>query len=424
MVKPIIDANCHGFVLPIVCGVVLQSEEWLLQSSEGLKKLQITTIARRSRQRAGTRHWRRGADQVGYVANFVETEMIVTINGVDGDDEYVASFIQIRGSIPLLWTHWPNINYKPPLEMADPTQSQGAFDRHMRSLVQHYNEVISVNLANQKGSEGRLSMAFKEQTDRLFGVLPKIRLISFDFHKELGASKYENLSKLKKQLQQYFQDFGMFVKWNKQVGSNSKQSGVFRTNCVDCLDRTNVVQAMLGRHALEVVMKSQGIMNPEGSLQNDFPQIEQYMKIMWADHGDQLAIQYAGTGAMKSGFTRTGKRTLDGYADDGYKAIARYYLNNFEDGRKQDAIDLVTGTFVVESDGSSGFLVSKQPSAFFPFWMGVMSFWYGGYLISNGRLMLGMTFVMGAFGIFYFIFQQGRMFVNKPILRVDQIRQW
>ena len=51
----------------------------------------------------------------------------------------------------------------------------------------------------------------------------------------------------------------------------------------------------------------------------------------------------AGTGALKSGFTRTGKRTMGGILDDGYKSVARYYLNNFQDGKKQDAVDLVTG---------------------------------------------------------------------------------
>jgi hypothetical protein len=40
--------------------------------------------------------------------------------------------------------------------------------------------------------------------------------------------------------------------------------------------------------------------------------------------------QYAGTGALKSGFTRTGKRTLGGLLDDGAKSVTRYYLNNFK----------------------------------------------------------------------------------------------
>lgn len=37
----------------------------------------------------GTRMWRRGADSDGFVANFVETEQIIQING------HTASFIQV-----------------------------------------------------------------------------------------------------------------------------------------------------------------------------------------------------------------------------------------------------------------------------------------------------------------------------------------
>ena len=38
-----------------------------------------------------------GGDENGWVANYVETEQIVEFNGM------VASFVQTRGSIPLLW---------------------------------------------------------------------------------------------------------------------------------------------------------------------------------------------------------------------------------------------------------------------------------------------------------------------------------
>ena len=72
---------------------------------------------------------------------------------------------------------------------------------------------------------------------------------------------------------------------------------------------------------------------------------------MWANHGDDISLQYAGTGALKSGFTRTGVRTKAGLADDGWKSGLRYYLNNFEDGHKQDALDLVSGSYVISKGG-------------------------------------------------------------------------
>lgn len=42
--------------------------------------------------------WRRGADPDGYVANFVETEQIMQLNG------FTASFVQVRFGIYLLWS--------------------------------------------------------------------------------------------------------------------------------------------------------------------------------------------------------------------------------------------------------------------------------------------------------------------------------
>ena len=80
-------------------------------------------------------------------------------------------------------------------------------------------------------------------------------------------------------------------------------------------------------------------------------QVERRFKCLWADHGDDISRQYAGTGALKSGFTRTGKRTTWGLLDDGIKSGVRYYLNNFSDGRKQDASDLITGNYTLEKGG-------------------------------------------------------------------------
>ena len=88
-------------------------------------------------------------------------------------------------------------------------------------------------------------------------------------------------------------------------------------------------------------------------------QLEAQFKVMWANHGDDISLQYAGTGALKSGFTRTGVRTRAGLLDDGVKSGMRYYLNNFQDGHKQDALDLATGAYVV-SKGEPPVLPAPQ----------------------------------------------------------------
>jgi phosphatidylinositol 4-phosphatase len=51
----------------------------------------------------------------------------------------------------------------------------------------------------------------------------------------------------------------------------SQQRGVFRVNCIDCLDRTNVVQSALARAVLESQLETLALLNPphEGHTQAD-----------------------------------------------------------------------------------------------------------------------------------------------------------
>ena len=45
---------------------------------------------------------------------------------------------------------------------------------------------------------------------------------------------------------------------------------------------------------------------------------------MWANNGDALSRQYAGTNALKGDFTRTGERNLSGLMKDGVNSASRY----------------------------------------------------------------------------------------------------
>lgn len=62
---------------------------------------------------------------------------------------------------------------------------------------------------------------------------------------------------------------------------------------------------------------------------------EALFKEVWADNADIISLQYSGTGALKTDFTRTGKRTKMGMMRDLINSITRYYKNNFADGFRQ-----------------------------------------------------------------------------------------
>eukprot|EP00795_Rhopilema_esculentum_P001102 gene1102-15437_t len=276
----------------------------------------LTLISRRSCYRAGTRYYMRGIDGEGEVANYVETEQILSFQGES------SSYVQTRGSIPLFWTQKPCLKYKPKPLLAphlDHIDTKGS------------EKVLGDQLANAVKSSG-----YSEA---------QVRYVAFDFHKECSKMRWHRLSILMERIEENIKSFGYF-KVDNQGDMVHLQSGVFRTNCIDCLDRTNVVQSMIARRVLERQLRDSKILNEGESLTaNDL--IEFVFKNVWADNADACSVQYSGTGALKTDFTRFGKRSKWGVMQDGINSAIRYYKNNFSDGFRQDAIDLFLGNYIV-----------------------------------------------------------------------------
>lgn len=163
--------------------------------------------------------------------------------------------------------------------------------------------------------------------------LPNIRYESFDFHAECRKMQWHRLNILIDRLAHEQDEMGVFqVKTDGTVIST--QSGVFRTNCIDCLDRTNVVQSMLARRSLQQVLEKLNILSIGQAIQS-VTAFDSLFKNVWADNADLISLQYSGTGALKTDFTRTGKRTVQGAMQDGVNSLTRYIKNNFSDGFRQ-----------------------------------------------------------------------------------------
>jgi hypothetical protein len=178
-----------------------------------------------------------------------------------------------------------------------------------------------------------------------------LRATEYDFLAETrGPAGYEASSQIKSELADSLDGFAYFLSEDaarsstpaedKEVVASSssvilQQEGVFRTNCLDCLDRTNLVQTIISSMALESFLSQQG-----GRLSSD---IQMRHSTLWADNGDALSKIYAGTGALKSSFTRHGKMSLAGALADARKSATRLYVNNFTDKARQKTIDLLLG---------------------------------------------------------------------------------
>ena len=299
----------------------------------------IAIISRRSRHRAGTRYKRRGVNEEGHVANYVETEQILLYH------HYALSFLLVRGSVPVHWSQ-PGYKYRPPPKLdRSPEEDQLAFSRHFNTEFAIYGPPIyAINLAEKFGRERVISEAYLDQS--LWYNNPDLHFISFDFHDACKGMHFENVSILTDAISEQVR--GLQFTWLDKHGVVCTQTGVVRVNCIDCLDRTNVVQTALARLILETQLTKLGVVPPEpGGLPEN---TRLTFQSLWANNGDALSRQYAGTNALKGDFTRTGERNLSGLMKDGMNSASRYYLNQFRDAYRQATIDLMTGQIAGDSN--------------------------------------------------------------------------
>lgn len=60
----------------------------------------------------------------------------------------------------------------------------------------------------------------------------------------------------------------------QEGAQQQRQSGVLRINCIDCLDRTNVVQGWLARKQLDKLLTQLGLLTPGSSIKDTFPEVQ------------------------------------------------------------------------------------------------------------------------------------------------------
>ncbi|XP_062520840.1 phosphatidylinositide phosphatase SAC2-like [Corticium candelabrum] len=296
----------------------------------------LVIISRRSRYRAGTRYKRRGIDKHGHVANYVETEFIVN------KPPNIASFVQVRGSIPVFWSQ-PCIKYRPaPRLHGTEEENREAFATHFGEQLMLYDWIVSVNLVDRTGRERAIGLMYEKQAavynnENLF-------FLSFDFHEYCKGMHYERIQVLVENLRNIISRM-RFCWVGDRKGLLSKQTGVFRVNCMDCLDRTNVVQSAFARATLHSILCKFGLLDPEERLPHACQTL--YQEI-WANNGDAISRQYAGTDALKGDFTRTGERRFAGMVRDGMKSANRYYVSRFRDTYRQLVINTMQGSCVMD----------------------------------------------------------------------------
>ncbi|KAJ6604278.1 SacI homology domain-containing protein [Mycena vulgaris] len=354
--------DLSSYILPIMYGT-FDIRNSVLHG----RTIQICLLSRRSRFRAGTRYFRRGIDDEGHVANFNETEQLLMVEDdvpaggslpAGGEFGTQMSFVQIRGSVPVFWGEVNTLRYKPDLQIMDLPNTPDMMRRHLQEQVSIYGDQALVNLVNRKGHEQPVKEAYERYVQQV--DIPSVRYQYFDFHNECKHMRWDRISVLIDELESDLKKHGYFHLASNIPEVVQLQQGTVRTNCMDNLDRTNVVQAALAKWTLNQQLKALGILSNDGSI-DAYEAISKDFREMWADHADAIANAYGGSGAMKSDFTRTGKRTRKGLMEDGVKSLTRYFKNNFFDGARQDGFDLVTGNWVPRKTPSSAMFLVTDP---------------------------------------------------------------
>jgi hypothetical protein len=404
--QPAIDP----YILPVIYGV-LEIKPTTFKNTP----LTMVLISRRSRHRAGTRYFTRGLDEEGHAANFNETEQITILNdtsssgmsgfagtgdmqsgklGGSGNEMQILSYVQTRGSVPVFWTEVNNLKYTPKVQMRSIEAAIPAARSHFEEQVRIYGDNYLVNLVNQKGREMQVKQAYEQMvqvlvsspetrkaadtTDEKFratessgknSLFDRLHYVYFDFHSETKGMQMHRAQLLIDRIheslvaQQYFRAVdtaaGQMADGGRLEVLNT-QTSVVRTNCMDCLDRTNVVQSMLARWTLDRMFADLGLLTRGARFADEDPAFEHMFRNLWADNADVVSKAYSGTGAMKTDLTRTGKRTKAGALQDGNVAVTRYCRNNFLDGPRQDAYDLFLGAYT-PSTGSSLIFADTRP---------------------------------------------------------------
>ncbi|KAK2719450.1 polyphosphoinositide phosphatase-like isoform X2 [Artemia franciscana] len=358
----------------------------------------LTLIARRSNKYSGTRFLKRGSNYKGDVANEVETEQIVHEAGVCWlNKARFTSFVQLRGSVPSQWSQPPVKIAKPPItiEICEPfAESAGA---HYNQLLQRYGSpIIVINLVKKKEKKKHEAVLTDELVAgiRYLNVfLPSayhINYVAFDMAR-MNKSKRRNvinhlndvavscvkrtgifqskgpcasaLLKETSSIQDFEKSFTQVIpaiRKAKLVSSETieasevpfrLQTGIVRVNCVDCLDRTNTAQFVVGKCALAFQFVALGVLT-EPYLDFDSDCVRM-LEELYEDHGDTLALQYGGSQMVHriQTYRKTAPWTSQG--NDIMQTLSRYYANTFSDSDKQNAINLFLGIFVPSP--------SKQP---------------------------------------------------------------
>ncbi|TLD37785.1 hypothetical protein E2P81_ATG03460 [Venturia nashicola] len=296
--------NVYDWCLPIIHGYIEQASIDVFS-----RRVYMTIIARRSRFFAGARYLKRGINDCVRV------------------------------------TPKPDID----VNLIDPFYTVAGI--HFNDLFERYGSPVYVlNLVKQRERtprERKLTEEYERALDFLNQSLPdnkKIQYHAFDMSRAAKSRDVDVIHKLEEIAEVALQKSGFFhngVPGDDQV---CIQNGVTRTNCIDCLDRTNAAQFVIGKRALGRQLHALGIIEGQ-TVAYDTDCVNTFTH-MWHAHGDTIAIQYGGSHLVNTMSTYRKINEWRSNSRDLVESFKRYYHNSFLDSQRQEAYNLFLGNYI------------------------------------------------------------------------------
>jgi hypothetical protein len=204
----------------------------------------------------------------------------------------------IRGSVPIFWDQRGMIE-----DITYPKSSEltaRPFRLHFDELVSTYGDICIIDLlSDTTRRELPLTREYlKQYAEAPSALKSRLNFQHFDFHGFCKGDKYHQLKVMLSRLASY--QYGSLLEDLSAKKIYHRQTGAFRVNCLDSLDRTNVAQSMIGVHVFHQQLQQLGFsleeifgptVSQEGIAFMDVTSVPivQSLKQFWSEQGDYLS---------------------------------------------------------------------------------------------------------------------------------------
>ncbi|KAH7832500.1 putative polyphosphoinositide phosphatase [Monocercomonoides exilis] len=347
----------------------------------------VALVARRSRHFAGTRFQKRGISERGWVANDVETELVVwdSETATTTASSRFASFVQHRGSPPVFWAQDADaVLPKPPIIYPKHDPFFDATTCHFADLYGRYGTPIIalslLHLHEKKKRESPIDALYNKAVKTINKTLQeqdRIIYVPFDFNQCLKHDEINVNDRLLRIAQRAVMLNGVFYaekygdstintssgQTEERKGGiviHSMQSGCIRTNCLDCLDRTSSAQLCI---CIAGLARCLSLMNMWLSPSEAHTVLETVAK-MHTDLGDAVAQIYGGSDAIKKvDSLEKGSTARLPTGQNAISNLKRFISNTFQNLTRQQAFNVFLGVYPPFLSETVWMIMSQQRDA-------------------------------------------------------------